>query len=94
MSLCYIANMNEITFSETTIPAATTPTPRAKYPFQLICVSKCKRFALEVVKSQGGPRASKFTRVSEDFLVACEANLKSFIASRVKTHPSKGKTLT
>ena len=39
-------------------------------------------------------RAKMFTRVSEDFLVACEANMKEFIRGRVQRHPSVGKTLT
>jgi hypothetical protein len=60
--------------------------------FKLICASKCKRHALEMAK-QIRP-ANKFTRVSEDFLVACEANLRAFIANRVRSHPSIGKTLT
>ena len=71
-----------------------TPT-KVKVKFRLICASKCKKFALEVARAQLGPTRSKmFSRVSEDFLVACEANLKNFIHSRVRSHPSKGKTLT
>jgi len=75
-----------------------TPEPKLVIPktkFKLICASKCKKFALEVAKSNPAPqRAKMFTRVSEEFLIACEANLKSFIFNRVKSHPSKGKTLT
>ena len=84
--------MTETTFTETDNTIA--PEPKIKHSYKLICASKCKKFALEVVKAQGGPRATKFTRVSADFLEACEANMKLFIVSRVKTHPSKGKTLT
>jgi hypothetical protein len=63
--------------------------------FKLICASKCKRFALEIAKSSPVPqRAKMFTRVSQEFLIACEINLKNFILNRVKSHPSKGKTLT
>lgn len=85
--------MNDIVITET------LPEPpmaiRTRATFRLICASKCKKFALEVAKAQLGPTRSRmFTRVSEDFLVACEANLKSFIHSRVRSHPSKGKTLT
>lgn len=48
-----------------------------------------------MAKSQLGPTRQKmFSRVSQEFLIACEANLKDFIRSRVRTHPSKGKTLT
>lgn len=64
---------------------------RAKATYKLICVSKVKKFALEYAKAN---RAQKFSRVGEEFLVACEANLKSFIQGRVDRHPSKGKTLT
>lgn len=72
-----------------------TPTPKIKATFRLICAAKCKRFAIEVVKANPvAQRADKFTRVSEDFLIACEANLKNFIINRVNTHPTKGKTLT
>jgi hypothetical protein len=64
--------------------------PRAKASFRLICVSKVKKFALEYAKAN---RAQKFTRVSEDFLVAIEAAVKTAVQSRVNQHPSKGKTL-
>jgi hypothetical protein len=65
-----------------------------KVKFSLICASKCKKFALEMAQAQLGPTRQKmFTRVSQDFLIACEAELKNFIRSRVRTHPSKGKTL-
>jgi hypothetical protein len=89
--------MNDITAPYETaeeLPEA-PPAIRARATFRLICASKCKKFALEVAQAQLGPTRSKmFTRVSEDFLVACEANLKNFIHSRVRSHPSKGKTLT
>lgn len=39
-------------------------------------------------------RAKMFTRVSEDFLLLAEGALKNWIQSRVKSQPSKGKTLT
>ena len=87
--------MNENSISDDTAPEITpavTSTPRVRASLKLICASKCKRHALEMAR-QIRP-ANKFTRVSEDFLVACEAALKAFITSRVKTHPSKGKTLT
>lgn len=62
--------------------------------FKLICASKCKKFALEFARSNPAPsRAQKFTRVSEDFLISCESALKTHIQSRIKSHPSKGKTL-
>lgn len=62
--------------------------------FSLICASKCKKFALAMAKANPSPTRSKmFTRVSQEFLIACEANMKEFIRNRVKCHPSKGKTL-
>jgi len=64
--------------------------PKAKFKFNLICASKCKKFALEFAKAN---RAQKFSRVSEEFLISCEAALKAHIQSRIKSHPSKGKTL-
>lgn len=68
--------------------------PKPTFKFNLICASKCKRFALDVAQSSiSKTRAKKFTRVSKEFLVACEANLKEFIRQRVESHPSKGKTL-
>jgi len=88
--------MNETeTFTTPIVPEGTDgipETPRARATFKLICASKCKRHAIEMAKM--ARPANKFTRVSEDFLIACEANLKAFILSRVKAHPSKGKTLT
>jgi Trk K+ transport system NAD-binding subunit len=80
--------------TENLIVADDTESPsqelKIKVKFKLICASKCKKFALEMAQAH---RAQMFTRVSEDFLLACEANLKNFILSRVKSHPSKGKTL-
>lgn len=78
-------NTENINTTETT-PEQTT----SKFKFRLICASKCKKLALEFAKEN---RAKEFTRVSEDFLVSCEAALKNHIQSRIKAHPSKGKTL-
>lgn len=61
-----------------------------KFKFNFICVSKCKKFAIDFAKHN---RSQKFTRVSEEFLISCEVALKSHIESRIKSHPSKGKTL-
>ena len=78
-----------------TSESAATATFKAKAKFRLITASKCKKFALEVARANPAPqRAKMFTRVSEDFLLACEAQLKNFIYNRVRSHPSKGKTLT
>jgi hypothetical protein len=65
-----------------------TVMPKTK--FKLICASKCKKFALDFAAAN---RAKEFTSVSEDFLISCEAALKIHIQSRIKSHPSKGKTL-
>lgn len=64
---------------------------KIKVKFNLICKSKVKKLALDYAKAN---RAKEFTRVGEDFFIACEANLKNFIQNRVDGHPSKGKTLT
>jgi hypothetical protein len=56
----------------------------------LINRKKVKEFALEMAKH----RAHKFTRVSGEFLVKCEANLRTFIRNQVHSLPSKGKTIT
>jgi hypothetical protein len=48
-----------------------------------------KQFTLEMAKS----RAHKFTRVSGDFLLLCEGQLKAFIRGHVARLPSKGKTI-
>ena len=64
---------------------------RPRFKFNLICASKCKKLALEFAKPP--VKFHKFTQVSEDFLVSCEIALKNHIMSRVKNHPSTGKTL-
>jgi hypothetical protein len=63
-----------------------------KTKFNLICTSKCKRFAIDFAKDQ--IRTKSHSRVSEEFLASCEEALKSHIRSRVKLQPTKGKTLT
>ena len=63
----------------------------ARFKFNLICASKCKKFALEYAKAN---RAQGFTRVSEEFLIAIEAAVRNSIQNRINQHPSKGKTLT
>jgi hypothetical protein len=65
--------------------------PKIKPKFNLIVVSKVKQAALDF--AQPPLKFHKFTQVSEDFLLACESNLKEFIRKRVASHPSKGKTL-
>lgn len=75
-----------------TIPDQTNE-PSAKkiaVKYNLIRTSRCKKFALEFAKAN---RAHKFTRVGTDFLISCEAALKDHIMSRIKQHPSVGKTL-
>jgi len=77
--------------SEQNIPNDTIENNRPRYRFKYINRSACKKFALEFAKAN---RAQKFSRVSEDFLISCEVALKNHIQSRVKSHPSIGKTLT
>lgn len=62
-----------------------------KSKFKLICASKCKQYALESAKINRP--ANKFTRVSHEFLVSCENALRQIIDSKIKSHPSIGKTL-
>lgn len=77
--------------SEENTIANSPDTSRPRYKFKYINRSACKKFALEFAKAN---RAQKFSRVSEDFLISCEVALKNHIQSRVKSHPSVGKTLT
>ncbi len=56
---------------------------------RLISKKHVKEFALEMAKG----RTHKFTRVSGDFLLLCEGNLKNFIHNYVRRLPSKGKTI-
>lgn len=71
----------------------TTPTefPAYKPKFKLICASKCKKYALESAKTNRP--ANKFTRCSQEFLVDLENQLRMLIDSKIKAHPSIGKTL-
>ena len=55
----------------------------------LINRKQVRTFALEIAKG----RAHRFTRVSEDFLLQCEAHLKAHIRDGVHRHPSVGRTL-
>ena len=56
----------------------------------LINRKKVREYALEMAKH----RAHKFTRVGREFLVKCEADLRTFIRNSVHSLPSKGKTIT
>ena len=55
----------------------------------LINRAKVKQFALAMADK----RTHRFTRVGEDFLLKCEANMKQFIRQYVGRLPSKGKTI-
>jgi hypothetical protein len=55
----------------------------------LINRRKVKEFTLEMAKT----RAHKFTRVSGEFYITCETQLKTFIRGHVQRHPSVGKTI-
>ena len=81
---------------DTNIAPDTNSTPDepivlGKTKFRLICASKCKKFAKEFAKVNRP--ANKFSRVSEEFLISCEVALKNHIQSRIRSHPSNGKTL-
>ncbi len=60
----------------------TTPTP-------LVNRKAVKALALACAQQ----RARKFTRVSDDFIVAVETAVRTSIANRVANHPSVGITL-
>ena len=49
-----------------------------------------KRWALDYASTN---RSQPFTRVSDDFLNAVEANTKAFIRDRINRAPSRGVTL-
>ena len=67
------------------------PDAKFKHKFRLITASKCKKHALEFAKINRP--FNKFGRVSQEFLVSCENAVRNHIESRIKSHPSKGKTL-
>lgn len=56
----------------------------------LLNKSNVRKLALE---HSAAHRAGKFNRVSKEFIEAVEANTRAFIAARVHSHPSIGKTL-
>lgn len=60
-------------------------------PTPLINRSACREFILQAAK-QHRP-FNKFSRVSEDTLIAANAMLRQWLVSRVKGTPSKGVTL-
>jgi hypothetical protein len=61
-----------------------------KEPTPLINATHVRRMALDVAAHTGRKR---FTRVSHDFLVDCNAHLAAYVRQRVHTAPSVGKTL-
>ncbi len=70
-------------------------TPKVKYKPRYIVRSKVKQFALKVAKSNPcETRAKMFTRVGTPFYEALDGFVANWIVSRVKSQPSKGKTLT
>lgn len=64
--------------------------PDSRSGLGLINRKGVREFALKLSRDT---RAGKFTRVSAEFLAACEINLYMFVRSRVRSHPSLGKTL-
>ena len=61
--------------------------PQPRTP--LLNRSQVRRYVMEVAKT----RAHRFTRVSGEFLLTCEAHLKEFIRGHLHRHPSKGRTI-
>lgn len=64
---------------------------KALNPTPLLCRSAVREFLLEAGK-QHRP-FNKFSRVSEDTLIAANAQLRAWLVARVKSSPSKGVTL-
>lgn len=60
-------------------------------PTPLLCRSAVRKFFLDTAGRER--RFNKFSRVSEDTLVAANAMLRQWIVARVKSAPSKGVTL-
>lgn len=56
---------------------------------KLICRANLKKYALQCAEQ----RAHKFDRVSDDFFVKAEANLRNFTQAYVRNLPSVGKTI-
>lgn len=72
-----------------------TPTPKVRYKPRYLCRSKVKQMALQIAKTQLGPTRSKmFTRVGTSFFEYIDGVVANAIVNRVKSQPSKGKTLT
>lgn len=55
----------------------------------LINKSACKKYIVELTKAT----RPRFTRISDEYFTALEAQLKIYIAKSIQNHPSKGKTL-
>lgn len=72
-------------------PEAPLPKATGKRLSRLTNTSKVKQAALDFAKQH---RAKAFTRVSQSFLDAIEAEVRLLIQRRVKLQPSVGKTLT
>jgi hypothetical protein len=86
--------MNSENQDSSTVPSPEQKPVKVKFNFTLVKAAKVKALALSIARSNPAPtRAKMFTRVHEDFLIACEANLKEFVRGRVHRHPSSGKTL-
>lgn len=85
--------MNDENISDAT--SETIKLSKVRYKPRYICKSKVKALALQVARSNPAPtRAKMFTRVGTSFYEACDAFIANWVASRVKSQPSKGKTLT
>ena len=56
----------------------------------LINKAQLRKFALDAAKEH---RHHKFTRVSEDFIVKAEAQMRTWTIAHVKALPSSGETI-
>ena len=59
----------------------------------LIHRSVVRQFTLDVIAAQRPHLKDKLTRVSEEFLVHMESNLRQSIINHINAHPSMGHTV-
>jgi hypothetical protein len=64
---------------------------RSINPTPLLCRSAVREFLLDVAKQERP--FHKFTRVSEETLLAAQGAVRTFLVNHVKHSPSKGRTL-
>lgn len=87
--------MNETEIVETVHVETPKPALKVRYKPRYIVRSKVKELAFRVVDTQLGPTRSKmFRRIGSSFYEYIDGVVANAVTSRVKSQPSKGKTLT